>query len=204
MTYTDSAYASPSPTKRSHTPMFLTGGLAALLTAGALAFGLNSHCEVFRHPPITEQGLSSACDHLNNADSREKCRDRMRKSDAQYNEDTARLNCTTSPMVPAFGVGAGVAGLSFLGLIGSAVIRRRGGIASIANSTLNRAQRDVTPPVGNSAAIQDYPENVSSANPQPIAHTPSTSTSEFAGGSSEDTSLDLNDGASNGNDGWDF
>lgn len=197
----DPAYVAPP---RSHTPLFLTGGLAALFTAGALAFGMNPHCEMFQHPPITEQGLANACDHLNNADSREKCRDRMRKSDAAYNESTERLDCTTSPMVPAFGVGAGIAGLSFLGLIGSAVIRRRGGIASIANSTLNRAQRDVTPPVGNSDGIYNYPESSPSANTQPIADVSSNTASEFAGGCAEDTSWGLNEPSADGTDGWNF
>lgn len=69
-----------------------------------------------------------------------------------------------------------------------------GSIAAAAreNYEHRRAQRDVTPSDGNYPGVQDYPENVQSANTPPIADTPSNPASEFAGGSSTD------------DDGWDF
>lgn len=97
-----------------------------------------------------------------------------------------------------FGLG-GLALAALLGAFASFTRYRRErpvhGINSTTPSTADRlrdlfsqprADRDVPPSGGNFDAVQDYPETAPSATPQPIAHTPSNTSSEFAGGSADD------------------
>ncbi|TXI55916.1 hypothetical protein [Mycolicibacter arupensis] len=136
---TDPAYAAQQPTyappRRSSSAalMFLTGGLAAACTAGALVLGSQPACHEVPRPPTD----THVCDGLYYESSRASCRDRLRTSDAHYPPPSI---CTVSPMVLPLGVGGGVAGLAFLGLAGSAVVRRRDTIAASAATAWDRYQ----------------------------------------------------------------
>lgn len=131
------SYAPPPPTQRSRTPLLLvvTGGLTAAFAAVALYLAQPECYPAPRPAPDT-----AICENHYYEGNRASCRERLERTDS-YPSLTV---CETSRLVPVFGVGAGVAGLAFLGLAGSAAFRRRDEITSAANSVY-RNYREAAP-----------------------------------------------------------